>query len=171
MQNQWFKDPEKTKKFLEEFGKRRGKTFEETRREWIPRFLFMGCKTGKILQKYLGEVLCDEIIWEEVSKEMGSHSSSIFPADIIHMSNTIVEIKPNVLILMGKISLEGYRQLNRKHATSFRPKHVFEVCHPAARNFHLVKNELLNLKDELYKLKIQYNSSEEIIHAPTQTCT
>lgn len=98
LQNQWFKDPEKVKQIYARNP--------EHRNELIKRFLFMGCLSGRRLQQAFGD-LCNTIIWEEASSEIGGFSASAFPADVEHIKNAIYQHNPDVLIAFGKIASDG----------------------------------------------------------------
>ena len=74
----------------------------------------------------LGERLCDEIIWEECSKEVGGKSSASFPADLKHMRWAITEHTPNIILAFGKTAGGALRELQ-----PFQP--VIYGPHPAAR--------------------------------------
>lgn len=120
LQNQWFKDPESIKRMFAENPERRER--------YISAFLFMGCLTGKRLQSVFGEELCDAIVWEEASSEVGGHSRSLFAADRQHMMAVINKHKPTVVLVFGKIASEGVKSLpDIDAAIIFGP-------HPAARN-------------------------------------
>lgn len=99
LQNQWFKDPDRVRAFIE----RR----PELRRNFIRRALFAGCKTGRILKAGLGEEWCRRIVWEEASPEIGGKASSCFPADPAHILKMIDEVKPTVILALGKIACDA----------------------------------------------------------------
>jgi hypothetical protein len=118
LQNQWFKDPEGIKAMCAENPERRER--------YIAAFLFMGCLTGKRLQQVFGKDLCDAIVWEEASAEVGGHSRSLFAADRQHMMSVINKHKPTVILSFGKIASEGVRSLPIEIPIIYGP-------HPAAR--------------------------------------
>ena len=116
LQNQWFREPEKVKAIMER---------NPGKRNWfIGTYLFMGCLTGRRLEAALGEDLCNEIIWEEVSPEIGGKSSSAFPADLPHIRRAIEQHKPDVILAFGKIAKDALQCMGIK--AIFGP-------HPAAR--------------------------------------
>jgi hypothetical protein len=124
LQNQWFKNPARVKEMYERHP--------DLRNQYIARFLFMGCLTGRRLQSALGTELCEQIIWEETSKEIGGFSASVFPADHDHIRNAIETHLPDVVLCFGKIAGDGVRavccELKVRHpAVMFAP-------HPAARD-------------------------------------
>lgn len=121
LQNQWFKDPEGVRRIFQKWP--------DKRNYLIRSYLFMGCLTGKRLQAAFGEDLCDEIIWEEASSEVGSVSRSKFAADRQHMLSAIKKHQPEVILCFGAIAKEGLDSLET----------LFDVLiiygpHPAARN-------------------------------------
>lgn len=120
LQNQWFKDPEKARQV---FARN-----PDLRDKLIARYLFAGCLTGKRLQSVFGEELCDAIVWEEASGEVGGHSRSLFAADRQHMMDVIQKHKPTVILAFGKIASDGLRSLPQIDAG------IIYGPHPAARN-------------------------------------
>lgn len=120
LQNMYFRDPERTKAMFAEHPERRER--------YISAFLFMGCLTGKRLETIFGEDLCNEIIWEEVSREIGGHSRSLFAADRQHIMGVINKHKPAVILVFGKIAAEGVKSLPNVDAA------IIYGPHPAARN-------------------------------------
>lgn len=124
LQNQWFKNPERARRTYAMFG-------DERRHELNARFLFAGCTTGRNLQKTFGPELCDRIIWEETSREVGDRPSSIFPADMTWMCNVMRRFKPAIVLTFGKHAEAAFGVL--------REQFVFDgmwlkAMHPAARH-------------------------------------
>lgn len=99
LQNQWFKDPDGVRAMYQEHPERRNR--------YIQAFLFMGCLTGRRIKAAFGEALCNQIIWEEASPEVGGQAYSSFPADPKHIAKVIVENKPNLVLSFGKIASDG----------------------------------------------------------------
>jgi len=123
LQNQWFKNPERVKAIMDRNPERRN--------QLIGTYLFMGCLTGQRLTAALGESLCDEIIWEECSPEIGGKSSSAFPADHAHMKEAIRKHRPDMILAFGKLSSVAidYIRLNPE----FVSIPAIHGPHPAAR--------------------------------------
>ena len=123
LQNQWFRNPEKVKQIYARNP--------ELRNQLIKRFLFMGCLSGRRLQQAFGD-LCDTIIWEEASSEIGGYSASKFTPDPEHVKRAIETHKPDVVLCFGEIAGDAVRSLccdlDVKHpAVMFAP-------HPASRS-------------------------------------
>lgn len=129
LQNQYFKDPEKVKAMLEENP--------EKRNWYIEKFLFMGCKTGKVLLQTLGPDITSQIIWEEVSKEIGSYASSVFPADEAHILESIALHNPDIIIGFGKIAEDALKKLKTEEKIDLS-KSIFYAPHPAARQDRVI---------------------------------
>jgi len=128
LQNQWFKDPEGIKAMFAEHPERRER--------YIEAFLFMGCLTGKRLQAVFGEDLCGQIVWEEISPEIGGHSSSKFPADPAHIERVLRKHNPDVVLAFGKLAGDGLLSTLSNPNLRELP-HGFKILygpHPAARN-------------------------------------
>lgn len=123
LQNQWFKDPEGVKAMMEEHPDRRER--------YIKAFLFMGCLTGKRLRSALGEELCDSIVWEEISPEIGGHSASKFPPDLPHIRKVIEKHSPDIVLAFGALAKDGVRFVCCD--TDVKHPCVMFAPHPAAR--------------------------------------
>lgn len=137
LQNQWFRDPEGVKAMMIEHP--------EQRERFIKAFLFMGCLTGRRLKSALGEKLCDQIVWEEISPEIGGHASSRFPSDLAHIKSVIEKHRPEIVVAFGALAKDGVRavccQTEVKHPCAmFAP-------HPAARQNPMP--ELRALREQL----------------------
>lgn len=118
LQNQWFRDPDAARRAFARHPDQRNRL--------IGMYLFMGCLTGRRLTMTLGEELCDQIIWEECSPEVGGQSSAAFPADIEHMRNAIALHKPDVILAFGRIAERGLEGIGVRPPLIIGP-------HPAAR--------------------------------------
>lgn len=129
LQNQWFKDPEGIKQMYEENPERRNR--------YIQAFLFMGCLTGKRLQKAFGEELCDLIIWEEASPKIAGHASASFPPDPEHICKALLQHRPGIVLTFGKIATEGVLAASKLDAWQNHLEPInFQLLsgpHPAAR--------------------------------------
>jgi len=143
LQNEWFKDPERIRQALAHSSN--PKTF---RRRLITYALFAGCRTGRILKKFLGEDWCEEIIWENASPQFGGISSCTFPADKKHLYNLMQEVRPNVVIAFGMTACGAFAQTN--FGGLYR---VFEAPHPCARDPEKVARELTRVRRELDTMK------------------
>lgn len=130
LQNQWFEDPKRVRRLYEKHPDRR--------QQFIRDFLFMGCLTGRRLEATFGDDV-DQIIWEEVSKEIGGKSSSKCKADLQHIESIIEKFKPNIVLSFGIIATQaiGRLELNRiNQAVLFQ----WKTCiHPAARQANIMQ--------------------------------
>lgn len=120
MQCQWFKNAERARHIYarHEGNWDRIATLNKT-------YLFMGCKTGRVLKSALGEDLCEEIEWMEASPEIGDRPSAKFPPDLEHIRAILAHFEPNLVICFGKVAAEGVKQVFSGE--------MIEVPHPAAR--------------------------------------
>lgn len=132
LQNQWFREPEKVKRMYEEHPEQRNRLIEA--------FLFMGCTTGRRIRKTFGEDLCDLIIWEEASSEIGGKASSFFRAEPAHIKKAIELHKPDIILTFG---VEAKRALNQVWKGT-----IIHCPHPAARGKEIVPT-LYKCADEL----------------------
>jgi hypothetical protein len=103
LQNQWFKRPE----VVRDIYRRNPDKYEAL----VARFLFMGCKTGRMLRTAFGVEMCDRIIWCEASPQIGGESSSVFPADPDHIQRLLVKHNPKVVIALGTIAANAIRNM------------------------------------------------------------
>jgi len=122
LQNQWFKNPAKVREIYERNP--------ELRNRLIARFLFAGCLTGRRLRAAFGD-LCDSIIWEEASPEIGGFSASRFIPDPEHIKAAIEKHEPEIVICLGKVAGDAVRSVCCK--TNVRHPAVMFGPHPAAR--------------------------------------
>lgn len=139
LQNQWFNNPERVRQILA--NPRYGKNAHEWREYHVAAFLFMGCLTGKRLRAALGEEWTGRIVWEEVSREIGGKSSSVFPADLEHMRDVISRHQPTTVIAFGKVASDAMRTIEFNGILLHAP-------HPAAR-FPEVMDRLRELRFKL----------------------
>lgn len=121
LQNMWVRDPERVKALVAKKG-------EGYRRRFIRYALFAGSLTGRRLLKAFGEDLCERIIWEECSREIGSYASAAFDADLEHMRAAIAENEPEVILAFGRTAREALAKIK---AAAYAP--VIYGPHPAAR--------------------------------------
>lgn len=124
LQNQWFNDPDKVRLTLDRHP--------EWRRRYIHYALFAGCRTGLILKAGLGEEWCRKIVWEEASPKIGGFSGSWFPADPAHILKVIEEVKPTVILALGKIASDALTSLATKNTT------LITGPHPTARGIDTI---------------------------------
>jgi hypothetical protein len=122
LQNQWFRDPARMRATIDRFP--------DSRRRIIHYALFAGCRTGKILKSVFGD-LCDEIVWEEASPEIGGHASSYFPADHAHLQSVLDDVKPDVVLGFGRIATDALKVLVPQNKLITGP-------HPTARGDNVV---------------------------------
>lgn len=127
LQNQWFNNPERVRQiFLRQ---------PEAREFYIAAFLFMGCLTGRRLQKVFGEQLCEQIIWEEQSPQIGGKASSKFPADACHIRRVIAKHKPDIILAFGQSAKDALLEIRREGSCheSIATWKLIIGPHPAAR--------------------------------------
>ncbi len=131
LQNQWFKNPDSAKRTFAAY-EAKGR-----REELIKRFLFRGCKTGRMLKAAFGDGLCDEIIWEETSRDIGGHASSAFKPDLEHIRSVIEKHKPSLVLTFGKIALTAIVEMNLSRTMALA---IISGPHPAARHLNCVED-------------------------------
>lgn len=143
LQNQWFRDPERMRKIQQNEHWR-----DASHHRWVKTWLFFGCLTGRRLQQAFGEELCDQIIWEEISKELGGKSSSVFPPDFVHMLDVVQQHKPTHIIALGKHAAQAVCYIVEQHSNIVLDCKVILGPHPAARHATVVQ-ELRAIAEQL----------------------
>lgn len=142
LQNQWFKNPAKIKQIIAE---KIAEGFADAREFYIATFLFWGCLTGRRLRSTLGEAYCNEIVWEECSKEIGGCASSRFPADMEHIQQVIAKHKPTHVIAFGQLAKDALMQLYYGNTDESGDYVLLLAPHPAARQSDVIQ-QLRNLR-------------------------
>lgn len=141
LQNQWFKNPVSARRVYEKHG-----STPEGRARLTGSYLFMGCTTGNRLQRAFGNELCDQIIWENASPEIGGVASSKFKPDPEHIAQVIGHWKPQIVVALGRHATDGVTAAMRQLSnTSFK---LLSGPHPAARHA-TVMQELECLRNEI----------------------
>lgn len=146
LQNQWFKNPEKAQRIIDNLITKCG---EEGRRDFLTGTLFMGCLTGRRIRAVFGEFL-EDFTFEEASRQIGGYSASQFPADPKHITAAINEVKPDCVIALGTIAANGVLAAMR-HPEIRQSFHFLPGPHPAARGadtiprLEVVASQLRNL--------------------------
>lgn len=124
MQNQWFREPERVRQLF--------MRLPDKRNELIRRLLFSGCLSGRHLQSWLGMELCERIIWEEASLEIGGFSASRYDADLNHMKSTILKFEPTIILCFGKVASDGVKRLLDGDVCNVHT--ILFLPHPASRD-------------------------------------
>lgn len=124
LQNMWVRDPERIKRDIAKHG-------EELRLRFIEYALFAGCKTGRNLRKAFTEEVCDQIVWEETTREIAGDPKTIFPADLEHIAKCFQVHQPKVVLTFGAIAGEAVRPVLCK--LDPKPHHI-HAHHPASRH-------------------------------------
>ena len=120
LQCQWFKNPARMRHIYELHG-----NTPELRAELNATFLFFGCLSGKRLKASFGD-LCDSIIWEESTKEIGGESSFKPLPDPAHIIAVLDYFKPDLIITFGKVAHHAVANLTAIP--------IISAPHPAARH-------------------------------------
>lgn len=149
LQNMWVRNPERVKAMIAretaESGEQEG---EELRRRLMTYALFAGCVTGRRLRAAFGQDLCDDIIWEETTREIAGDPKTIFPADYEHIRNALSVHNPSVILTFGRIAHDAVLTVILKDAVlSALP--LISSPHPAARQ----PDTIMKLRDSATRLK------------------
>jgi len=96
LQNMWVKNPERVRADIQRHG-------EGFRLRFMKYALFAGCVTGRRLKAAFGD-LCDEIVWEETTREIAGDPKTIFPAQPDHIRAVLEKYKPDVVLTFGAIA-------------------------------------------------------------------
>ena len=128
LQNQYFHNPAKVR----EIYARNPEMRERLNRQ----FLFAGCLTGRRLLDTFGTQRCQDIIWEEITKEIGGQSNAAFAADQEHICQVLHKHQPGIVLTFGSLAKEAlYEWVNvEAERTPPQPLPAFvHGPHPAAR--------------------------------------
>ena len=123
MQNMWVKDPAIVKEILN----RHPGAWQEC----VKRFLFSGCKTGRIFQQCWSNKVCELCVWDESTFEIADNPRWVPNYDGMHMLNAIKQMKPNIIILVGKQARDGFASIC--HYVDYGEPSIFSCQHPCAR--------------------------------------
>lgn len=119
LQNMWVRDPHRVRALIERDG-------EEFRRRIIEYSLFAGCVTGRRLRAAFGD-LCDDIVWEESTREIAGNPRDVFPPDLEHIRTVLLSESPDCILAFGRIA-SGAVGLCIPTGVPF-----YTAVHPAAR--------------------------------------
>lgn len=132
LQNQYFNQPERVAKLYAEHG-----TTPEGRAKLNAMLLFLKSLTGRRLKSAFGEELCNKIIWEEASKDVGSVASHCPDPDPQHIKQCIEHFSPDIVLAFGKVAQSGVSSACGDMIINFR---YFEGPHPAARHATVISD-------------------------------
>ncbi len=128
LQNQWFKDPVRAAKIMARY-----EANGDGREAFIRDMLFMSCLTGKRIRTAFGKDLCSQIVWEEVSCEIGGKSDSVFKPDREHILGVLAKHSPDIVLTFGKVALNGLMGLGWESVKGSVSFYMIAGPHPAAR--------------------------------------
>lgn len=123
LQNQWVRNPERVRSYIEKDG-------ERYRRHFVSYALFAGCLTGRRIKAAFGGRI-DNIAWDNISPQIGGRSSSVFPPDPQHIRRQIAYHQPAFLLAFGAVA----RNALENHPTNLP---IIHGPHPAARGPHVM---------------------------------
>jgi hypothetical protein len=122
LQNMWVRDAARLRSMIERHG-------EDYRREMCRRLLFAGCVTGTRLRAALGS-FCDEIIWDECTRDIADNPRDILPPQREHIRTVIEFEKPSIVLAFGKVAASAVFE----HGHDVVKFDFLTAMHPAARN-------------------------------------
>lgn len=132
LQNMWVRDPERVKRTLAAVAEQHGPEFgERYRRRLTAKLLFAGCMTGRRLQRELGD-RCDDIVWEEASREVLGNPREVPTADLDHIVNVIRTERPALVLAFGAVARQAMLGLRLEQTVA--PFYLIGSPHPAARS-------------------------------------
>lgn len=124
LQNQWAENPERVQALHAKHPGRRA--------EIIGRMLFMGCLTGRRIEKVFGDLMQEHsFIFEEASAVVTLQSHSKPPHNTQHVRSVIERYSPDVIIAFGNCAQRAVREIGaaKRHPVTLPP--VIECVHPA----------------------------------------
>lgn len=99
LQNLWVKNPDRVR---EMFARR-----PDGREFMLRMLLFRGGRTGKILRENLGQDLCNQIVWEESTTQIGGDAKSVFPPEPEHIRRVLLKHQPEIVLAFGKVAAQA----------------------------------------------------------------
>lgn len=135
MQNMWVRDPARVVSSLASFEGQHGtEAANRLWRNYVRRFLFAGCQTGRRLKAAFGEPLCEQIVWEESTREVCGNPRVIAKPQPAHIRAVLQAEQPLVVMVFGKVAARAVLPLLGESC-----KHILTLPHPAARQATVVK--------------------------------
>lgn len=136
LQNMWVNNPERLRKAIAREEAKETGAGEEFRRRMMEYALFAGCLTGRRLRAVFGD-LCEDIVWEETTREIADNPKTIFPAQPEHIRAVLKEFQPSIVLVFGAIAREAVTPLWTGLAADL-------ICapHPAARQADVMERLL-----------------------------
>lgn len=130
LQNQWFRDPERACKLLEMYQKKEGPN--NGRARFVRDMLFMGCLTGRRIEKAFGDALCDYdgVVFEDASADIYGDPRTKPAPDPIHVETVLRWHEPTLVVTLGEVALKSLQLANVARFMTIRHLHG---PHPAAR--------------------------------------
>lgn len=142
-QNQYFRDPVRVKEIYE----KNPALWESLNRK----FMFGGCLSGRRLQETFGWDMCNQIIWDTITTQIGDRSNSVFPVDPQHIRNVMAKHNPSIILSFGVLAREAIQawcdeQYNKEEPTPIPV--IISGPHPASR-YGDVRFRLWEMNEEL----------------------
>jgi len=124
----------------------------DTWNQWCKILLFQGCITGKRIKAVFGD-LVDDMIFDQSTKEILNNPREVPKADLKHMRNTILRIRPDTIITFGNHTTKALHKIITSPDMWYHiriPKIIFNAPHPAARQ----PDTIAKLKSVAEKLRV-----------------
>lgn len=134
LQNQWVNDPRRCEAILADLDPR-------GRRAVGAAWLFMGCRTGRVLVRAFGDDEVHEWEWSNASPKLGGRASSSFPPDLDHIRAELEDVRPDVVLAFGRVAADALPKVWTGA--------LITGPHPTARPPVDVPGELARMKHEL----------------------
>lgn len=131
MQNQWLKNHELHQRRFDAYKLKDLDRWKEYWRRGVAYALFAGCRSGRVLESHLGKELCREIIWDESTTVITGSPSECPPADLEHIQWTMEDVRPDVVLTLGRSARLGFESTRDKFG--FLGGIHIPAPHPACR--------------------------------------
>lgn len=158
MQNMWVKEPAKVQVVLD-----RHKDKPDFWNRMVKSLLFSGCITGKRIKQAFGDLTTD-MIFDESTKEILNNPRDVPKADLVHMRNTILRIRPDAILTFGNHAAKGLDKIITSPYVFYHiriPKHIFNAPHPAARQPETI-TRLKNIAQSIIHIKATFKENNHV---------
>lgn len=143
LQSQWFKDPARADLLLGKYVQHEG-GYWAGRARFCRDMLFMGCKTGQVIDRYFEPVLGDrgvyrdgegwgDVVFEETTPKKAATPRQVLPADPHHVADLLNWHSPRLVVAFGAVANEALTFTGPAQVVAALDALVVPTCHPCAR--------------------------------------
>lgn len=144
LQSQWFKDPARAHLLLTKYYQHEG-GYWAGRARFARDMLFMGCKTGQVIDRYfqpvlgergayrVGEAGWGDVVFEETTPKTADNPRQVLPPDEGHVTGLLNYHAPRLVVAFGAVAGEALALPDPLRVLEALGAIVIRTCHPCAR--------------------------------------